>query len=173
MVSTVNDREFRIPSVSATSVSTDSSSSDFPCFERRDDSIAWADQICLSQTPPMWLAAGGFLIHLTKSPPRLCMKDWILSLSISLYAFFSSFSHPTKLVPLSEYNTLIFPLRAITRLSACMKESLFRLCYLNMHSSTCNTRKHGSITFDFIPSLLDHKWAKHIDPTVCKGWCFC
>ena len=33
IISTVNDREFRIPSVSATSVSTDSSSSDFPCVE--------------------------------------------------------------------------------------------------------------------------------------------
>ena len=75
MVYTVNGREFRIPSVSATSVSRDSSSSYFPCIERRDDSIARADLICLSQTPPMSLAAGGFLIHLTKSPPRLCMKD--------------------------------------------------------------------------------------------------
>ena len=125
MVSTVNDCKFRIPSVSATSVSRDSLSSDFPCAERRDDSIAQADLIYLSQMPPMWLAASGFLIHLTKSPPRLCMKDWILSLSISWYAFFSSFLHPTKLVLLSEYNTFIFPLQAITLLSACIKETLF------------------------------------------------
>ena len=26
-------------------------------------------------------------------------------------------------------------------------------------------RKHGSITFDLISSLFDHKWAKHIKPT--------
>ena len=75
IVSTVNGQKFRIPSVSATSVSRDSLSSDFPCAERRDDSIAQADLIYLSQMPPMWLAASGFLIHLTKSPPRLCMKD--------------------------------------------------------------------------------------------------
>ena len=48
IVSTVNDCEFRISSVSATCVSRDSLSSDFPCVERRDDSIAWADLICLN-----------------------------------------------------------------------------------------------------------------------------
>ena len=71
IVFTVNGHEIRIPSVSASSVRRDSLSSDFPCFERRDDSIARGDLIRLSQTSPMWLAAGGFLIHLFKSPPRL------------------------------------------------------------------------------------------------------
>ena len=60
MVSIDTGHEFRIPSVSANSLSKDSSSSDFPCVERGDDSIAGADPICLSQMPPMWLAAGGF-----------------------------------------------------------------------------------------------------------------
>ena len=63
--------EFRIPSVSETSVSRDYLSSDFSCVQRSDDSIARADLIFLSQTPPMWPSAGGFLINLTKSPPRL------------------------------------------------------------------------------------------------------
>ena len=40
MFSAVNGNEFRIPFISATSVSRDSSSSDFTCFEKRDDSIA-------------------------------------------------------------------------------------------------------------------------------------
>ena len=71
MVFTVNGHEIRIPSVSASSVSRDSLSGDFPSFERRYDSTAWGDLICLSQTSLMWLAAGGFLIHLFKSPPRL------------------------------------------------------------------------------------------------------
>ena len=53
MVSTVNGCEFRISSVWAASVSRDSLSSDFPCVERRDDSIVQVDLICLSQTPPM------------------------------------------------------------------------------------------------------------------------
>ena len=75
MVSTVNGHEFRIRSNSATSVSRDSSPSDFQCNERRDDSIAQTDLICISQTPLMWLAAGGFFTHLTKSLQTLCMKD--------------------------------------------------------------------------------------------------
>ena len=75
MVSTVNGHEFSIPSVLAAIVSRDSSSIDFPCVERRDDSIAWAGLIYLSKMPPMCIAAGGFLIHLTKSCLRLCMKD--------------------------------------------------------------------------------------------------
>ena len=75
MVSTVNSHKFRIPSVSATSVSRESSSIDFPCVERRDDSIVRADPICLTQITPMYLAAYGFLIFLIKSPPRLCTKD--------------------------------------------------------------------------------------------------
>ena len=75
MVSTVSGCEFRIPSVSATSVSRDSWSSDFPCNERRDDNITQADLIWLCQTPAMRLAAGGFLIHLTKYPSKLHMKD--------------------------------------------------------------------------------------------------
>ena len=54
MVTTVNGSEFRIPSVSATSVGRDPLSSDFPCVKRRDDSIAWADLICLSQTTCSW-----------------------------------------------------------------------------------------------------------------------
>ena len=132
IVSTVNGPEFRIPFVSATSVSRDSSSDNFPCVEKRDDSIIRAGLICLSQTPPIWLAAGGLLIYFTKSPPRLCMKDWILPLLISLYVYFSWFSHPTKLVLLSEYNTFIFPLRAVTCLSACLKESLFKLWIISM-----------------------------------------
>ena len=53
MLSTVNGHEFRIPSVSATSVSRDSSSSDFPCIERREDSIALSDLICFFQMPPL------------------------------------------------------------------------------------------------------------------------
>ena len=92
MVSTVNGPEFKIPSVSTNSGSRDSSSSGFPCFERRDDSIAWADRIYLSQMPPLWLAACGFLIHLTKSPLKLSMKiessHWLFLLmlaSIPLY----------------------------------------------------------------------------------------
>ena len=172
MVSTVNGHEVRIPSFLATSVSRDSLSSHFPCVERRDDSIIRADLICLSQMPPIWLAAVGFLIHLIKSPPNLSMKDWIISSSISVYAFLSLFTHSTKLVPLSECNTLIFSLQAITHLHAYMKEPLSKLGYVNVDSSTSHTCKHGFVMFNSISLLLDHKWAKHIKPTVSKEWCF-
>ena len=100
MVSTVNDCEFRIPSVSAISVNRDYLSSYFPCVGRRDSSIARGALICLSQTSYMWLAQGVFLTHPIKFPPKLSMKDWILTWSISFYSFFGSLEHPKKLVPL-------------------------------------------------------------------------
>ena len=51
IVSTVNGCEFRVHSVSATSVTRDSLSSEITCLKRWDDSIACEDLICLSQVP--------------------------------------------------------------------------------------------------------------------------
>ena len=53
-----------------------------PGVINKDDSIALADWICLSHTPPVWLASGGLLCHLIQSPPCSYIKD-ILSSSIS------------------------------------------------------------------------------------------
>ena len=60
-VSTVKGLEFTIASVSARSVVSHSSFRDLPCVCNKDISIVRAYRICLSQTPPIWLHAGGFL----------------------------------------------------------------------------------------------------------------
>ena len=56
--------EFTIASVSARNVLSDSSFRDLPCVCNKDISIVLADLICLSQTPPIWLNAGGFLCQI-------------------------------------------------------------------------------------------------------------
>ena len=45
MISKVKGHKSSIPSVSPTSASRDSSSSNFPCVQIRDDSTKWADLI--------------------------------------------------------------------------------------------------------------------------------
>ena len=102
IISTVIGQEFRIPSTSVISVRRDSLSRLFPCVFNIDARIARAERICLSQTPPMWLANGGFLCHFIQSPPMPSMNDWILLSFISEYAFFSSLLATMKLLPLSE-----------------------------------------------------------------------
>lgn len=98
------------------------------------------------------------------------MKDRILSLFIYLYVFLISFSHQTKLVPLSECNIFVFPLQAITRLSTCIKEPVSKLwSYFNVHSLTFHTHKNSSTTLHFVSMLFDNEWAKHINPKICKG----
>ena len=58
IIPTVNDDEFRITSVSATSISRDYSSSDSPCIERNNDSIAQAHIICFSERHQCGLQVG-------------------------------------------------------------------------------------------------------------------
>ena len=63
-VSTVKGLEFTIASVSARSVLSDSSFRDLLCVCNKDIGMVHADRICLSQTPPIWLDAWGFLCQL-------------------------------------------------------------------------------------------------------------
>ena len=102
IISTVRGREFRIPSTSVISVRRASLSRLFPWVFNIDARIGYAERICVSQTPPMWLANGGFLCHFIQSLPMPSMNYWILSSFISEYAFFSSLSAPMKLLPMSE-----------------------------------------------------------------------
>ena len=60
-VSTVSSLEFKIASVYARSILNDLSFNDPPCVFKRDNRMFCADQICLSQVPPMCLDAVGFL----------------------------------------------------------------------------------------------------------------
>ena len=62
-VSTVKGIEFAITSVTVRSVLRDSSFRDL-CVCKKYIIIVRVDQICLSQTPPIWLDAGGFLCQL-------------------------------------------------------------------------------------------------------------
>ena len=55
MLPVAKGREFKIPSVSAISVASDSWSSDLPCVCIRDNRIERSERIWRSQTPPIWL----------------------------------------------------------------------------------------------------------------------
>ena len=55
---------FCFPSTIPRSVLSDSSFRDFLCVCSKDISNVRADRICLSQTPPIWLDAWGFLCQL-------------------------------------------------------------------------------------------------------------
>ena len=74
IISTARGQEFRIPSTSVISMRRDSLSRLFPCIFNTDARIA-RTEICLSQTPLMWLANGGVLCHFIQSPPIPSMKD--------------------------------------------------------------------------------------------------
>ena len=101
IISTVRGPEFRIPSISVINLRRDLSFRPFQCVFSKDSRIACVERISLSQTPPMWLANGGFLSHFIQSPPIPSMKDRILLSFISEYAFFSSFSALMELRPLN------------------------------------------------------------------------
>ena len=91
------------------------------CFSR-EDKMFLAERICCSDTSPMWLAVGVFLIQTNQSVPLSCKKLLILVWSISLKALHNQFSAPMKLLPLSLLIVRIFPL--ITLHSAMMNESI-------------------------------------------------
>ena len=77
------------------------------------------DLISLSQTPPWCEAPGGLKTHLM----LFCRRaSWILAWFQLSIMTRSSLSPPTKFEPLSERISLTWPLRAIKRLSARMKE---------------------------------------------------
>ena len=100
--STVRGLRFKMPSTSVIIVNKDSLSRYSPCVFKSDPRMDLAERICRSQTPPIWLAKGGFLCDLIQSPPCSTRKDWIFLSSISIYAFLNSRSAPMKLLPLSE-----------------------------------------------------------------------
>ena len=63
-ISTIKGLEFTIASVSSRIALSDSSFRDLLCVCNKDISIVCANRICLSQTPLIWLDAGGFLWQL-------------------------------------------------------------------------------------------------------------
>ena len=77
---------------------------------RRDSKIFLSNLICLSHTPTMLLAVGGFLFNDIPSPPLSSINWLIFWWFISVKDLVSSAEGPTKLVPLSDLISLTFPL---------------------------------------------------------------
>ena len=86
IVSTTNGLELKITSTSTSNVLSDSSSKLATFVFMRDESMFLADWICLSHTPPMWLANGGFLFHWIQSALFCNMNS-------RSFFWFTSFQH--------------------------------------------------------------------------------
>ena len=108
--SVVKGREFTITSPSISKVHNNSSFRLVPWVFNKEVKIVLALLICLSHTPPILLADGGFSFHSIHSPPLSLMKSLIFSWSISAKAFLNLEEAPTKLLPLSDLRGLMFPL---------------------------------------------------------------
>ena len=132
IVSVVKGLELMMPSTSTRYVRSDSSVN-CPGWEIRIAvRTALADRICLSHTPPIWLAAGGLFFQISQSVPRFCRKNQILSWSNSQYDLIISDFEPTKFFPLSLQISRTFPLLARNRLKHSMKESVLRVVVVSM-----------------------------------------
>ena len=122
--STVSGTEFTMHSASVRRVRNDSSLRLFECSIKSADSTLRTDRIWRSQTPPIWLADGGFLFQFIQSQECERRKSPILDWSISLNAFFHSFAVPMKFLPLSDNISLTLPLLAMKRRNAWINESV-------------------------------------------------
>ena len=119
----VKGLELTIASISHMSVWNDSWSSLSPNSRDNEDITFLTVLICLSQTPPIWLAAGGLKVQVMA---RFFKSSLIWLWSISAMAVRSLRSAPTKLVPLSHLMSWTDPRLAINRRNACMKLSVSR-----------------------------------------------
>ena len=122
--SLVKGREFTIASTSISKVCNDSSFGLVPWVFNNKVKMVLA-LICLSHTPPILLAEDGFPFHSIHSPPLSLIKSLILCWSISAKAFLNSEEAPTKLLPLSDLKSLMFPLRPTNLRKHKMNESVF------------------------------------------------
>jgi len=125
-LSVVSGLLLTIASASYMKVRSNSSSNCWPELCKSAHKIAWTERICLSQTPPLWLADGGFVLNLHQSQPQSRRKLWILALSISATAFSNSDLVPTKLVPRSERISLVGPWQLRNHHRALRNESVVR-----------------------------------------------
>ena len=103
MVSVVIGLKFTIASTSTSSVWVHSWYTIFPYVLNKGFRIPLTVLICLSQTPPMWLAVRGLFIQITQSAPCICKYLLILLLFMSWKDFSNSLTAPVKLLPLSEW----------------------------------------------------------------------
>lgn len=121
-VMVVSGREFTIAHTSARNVESMSWVKPFTPFRRSIQSkIQQVTPIMRSQAPPKWEACGGLNIHAHSLLCRyLCTKGF----STNWWTICSSFTAPTKLVPLSERNCRTGPRIDRKRLNALMKQEV-------------------------------------------------
>ena len=100
--STENGLLFTIASASPMTVRTNSSLNCSSALWRREANKLRADRICLSQTPPIRLADGGFILNSNQSQflskRKLWIRAWSVSESVpvSLSSLKSPFGHQRK-----------------------------------------------------------------------------
>ena len=123
---TVKGRPLTIASASHIRFLRDSASNCFPFFCNRDERTFRVDLISRSQTPPMLLAAGTFILNETQSHCSSNSLVLIFSWSILAKAWASSVRAPTKLAPWSLLSWRKGPRRQINLLKALMKASVLR-----------------------------------------------
>ena len=93
--------------------------------------------IYLSHTPPILLAEGGFCFHSIHSPSLSLMKSFISCWSISAKALLNSEGAPTKLLPLSDLKSLMFPLQPICKRRFLTQPITWERCHLLLQEASC------------------------------------
>ena len=146
--SVVSGRELSTASTSVVNVVRPSPFKVVPWVLSSDDKMFFADFICRSHTRPIWLAFGVFLVQTSQSAPFSWRKCLILGWLYSWNALLSSFSVPTKLVPLSLLMLLILPLLAIILRSAIINESVFIAATISMWTALL-TRHVNKVPYFF------------------------
>ena len=119
-------------STSVNKVLHDSSTGLILCVLISDESMVLTDLICLSHTPTTLLATSGFFFHMIQSALFSSKKPPLLLLPISFMHFSSSFSAPTKLLPLSHQIDLMEPGLAMKCQGARMNKSVSILLVIPM-----------------------------------------
>ena len=127
-------------------------------------------RICLSHTPPMWLAMGGLKIQ---SVPSLSSLSWIWSWSISCMAWLSSLCAPMKFVPLSHLISLTGPQRAMKRRSAWIKETVSSEHAVSMCTAllTRQVKRDPYLFTSLRPSLTRNGPKLVVHPSIGKRVC--
>ena len=109
--SVVTGLEFTIASTSTSTVCNDSLSKLFPCVLTKAFRIPLAVLVCLSQSPPMWLAIRGLLVQVIQSALCISKYTFILLWFMSWKDF-----HNSLTAPMSYFHFQTFVMSAKTNL---------------------------------------------------------
>ena len=124
MVSVVINLEFTAVYTLTCSICNDSLSKLFPCVLIKVLRIPLTFLICLSQTTPMWLSVGGFLVQLIQSTPCISQYSFVLLWFMSWKDFYNSLTASAKLLLLSDLICRMPPLLPINDCSVIKKETV-------------------------------------------------